>query len=464
MMRTNKYLLFLIPLFTVITLGLGLRIGAERTVRAARLHAAPPPAHLNVLAWQLFTYENQRDLYEAVAIANLTATARAHGEQVTWQGASSVHGIAEMRFPFQTLDPNETVSIEVRIQNDPIPLLTDDVRLSSLRSDANDAPSLRFVRPLLREGDLHIDVVPLDGQLATGFHSRVFARVTDASGRPVPRIAISLNPDPGVTTPASATTCDTGWAEFEASAVMHAIQIELNVESADKKLTGKWVGPLPVAAGASDVHFSRTPPANKPFHVAIDASNARSEVFAEINDANGRIFAGEFLFQTVDGRKVASFEAPALPPGNYWLVASGTPEGTENAAHPGSLSHPFFVHEGALPSCSIVERLASFQKTHFPRKTVSDSLSARHAQDRKNKSLGIAIAIIGLIAGALLETLLLLRGVGRATTELSNASESPEESRALGNSGKESMRVVVGVLITLLGFALFTAIVLWASR
>lgn len=463
-MSLKKALLFIIPLLTVITLGLGLRIGAERKVHAARLHAAPLSANKPVLAWQLFTYQNERDLYEAVAIPHLIATASAHGERVVWEGASSVHGIAEMRFAFRTIDPRESVSIEVRIPNDPEPLLSAEVPLGSIHSDATDAPTERFVRPLVREGDLRIDVVPLDGQLATGFHSRVFARVTDAAGRGIPRVAISLRPDPGVSTPALTTTCDTGWAEFEASAVMHAIQIELLVESGDGKLKGRWVGPLPVAAGASDVRFSRTPPPNKPFAVSIEASNERNEVFAEINDERGRIFAGEFPFRDVDGHKIASFEAPALPPGSYWLVASGTPEGTADAAQPGTLSHPFFIHEGALPSCSIAAKLATSYRSHFPRATVADSLSSRHAKDRKNKSLGIAIALIGLLAGALLETLLLLRGVGRAASELSVASENADESRALGKSGKEKARVVIGVLMALLGFSLFAAIVVWASH
>ena len=460
-MKIPRALLFVIPLMTVITVGLGLRIGAEKRATAARLFSAPAPARSGTLAWQLFTYANERGVDEAVALSDLTVTATAHGETVIWRGASSARGIAEISLGFQTLRPEDTVSIEARVGHEAAPLLSTQVLLSSLAS--GDAPSARFVRPIKREGALVVDLIPLDGQLPAGFASRVFVRATDASGRPIPRLGLTLAPEPGLTTPERITTCDNGWAEFEATAVMHVNELRVTTENADPAVRGEWLGALPVSPGASDARFSRTPTPGKPFPITIAAGNSRTEVFVEINDERGRVFAGEFPFQDANGQRRASFDAPALRAGTYWLVTSGTPAGAEDATQTGSLSRPFRVHNEAISSCELGKSLASSQKSRFPRTLVKDSKTDRHARDRANKTVGLTIALTGLVIGALLETLLLLGAVRKTAMELGRAATEEGDAAALAGQASGT-RLVVGVLLSLLGFSLLAAIVVWASR
>jgi hypothetical protein len=76
------------------------------------------------------------------------------------------------------------------------------------------------------------------------------------------------------------------------------------------------------------------------------------------------------------------------------------------------------------------------------------------------KATGLRIALGGLLAAALLEAAILLRGAARARVRLSEEGEEGEgdgDRAARGMATARVWTVVVTVLVALLGFALLAA-------
>ncbi|MDB4943006.1 MAG: hypothetical protein JWP97_2540, partial [Labilithrix sp.] len=122
----RRLLLVLAPIAAVLTMMLGLRVGAGDAVRAATVFGAPlgrpAPDGAVHLAWQLLTFVDDRTVKETVPMAGLTAVARANGREATWSGASNVDGIAELDLVLPGLSPGDAVDLEVRAAGEPEPL------------------------------------------------------------------------------------------------------------------------------------------------------------------------------------------------------------------------------------------------------------------------------------------------------------------------------------------------------
>ena len=88
------------PLIAVLTLMLGLRIGAGEAVRAAVVFAGPParpaPNGKTRIAWQILTSLDDRGVKETIPMRGLTVVARSKGHEARWSGASNGDGIAEI--------------------------------------------------------------------------------------------------------------------------------------------------------------------------------------------------------------------------------------------------------------------------------------------------------------------------------------------------------------------------------
>src|SRR3954463_10368101 len=95
------------PIVAILTLMIGLRIGAGEAVRAAVLFGAPPPHPApngsTRLAWQLLTFLDDRGVKETIPMKGIEVVARSKGHEARWKGESNADGIAEVSLEIEGL-------------------------------------------------------------------------------------------------------------------------------------------------------------------------------------------------------------------------------------------------------------------------------------------------------------------------------------------------------------------------
>src|SRR4051812_42696878 len=152
------------PLIAILTLMIGLRVGAGESVDAAVIFGAPPglpaPNGKTRLAWQILTFRDDRGVKETIAMQGLSAVARSNGHEARWEGASNSDGIAELALELEGLAFGDPVELELRRAGEPAPLATGHVKWGERRADRDPTvQTAAAARPTVRTGALAMDVV-----------------------------------------------------------------------------------------------------------------------------------------------------------------------------------------------------------------------------------------------------------------------------------------------------------------
>ena len=313
------------PLVAMATVALGLRIGAGSAVRGAIVHGAPRARGSDALAWQLGTFVDDRGVREAVATRGLTVLAHAGGSEATWHGDTNADGVAEVRLVLPASAAR--IWVEVHADGESTPLAAGyATECSDARAarEPSNAPS-PFTRPTKREGEIALDVAIYGERLAPGYPTPVWIRATErATGRPLAGVAIEAEPEPGLTIDSPhATTCANGFAQLEAVAIVHVVGLSIHARSNDGARSGDFFGGLPVAAGAYAVTLPANIPPGVPKTLDILAPNARSVVYAEVDDDEGRAYGATIALSQAppEAMNAMPHAALTLPPLTPHLAA-----------------------------------------------------------------------------------------------------------------------------------------------
>ena len=464
------------PIVAVLTLMVGLRVGAGDAVRSATLFAAPPgrPPATDAptpLSWQLLTYLEDRGVRETISMQNLVVIARAKGSEARWTGASNVDGIAEVNLALPNIVVGDTIDIEVRIEGEAQPLAAGALvwrEVSWGRSHARDAEERAGVAPSKREGALAIDVVIEGDRLVVGFETPIWVRAQPATpGAPKPEgLTVEVSGEAGLRTPKEHldVTCEGGWVEVPVVAEGLTVGAQIKAKSKDGA-TGEWLGALPIAPGAFFIGAPRVVPADKKEPVVLVAPNPRKVVYAEVDDEVGRVFAAALDVNVEPGDPTprARFEMPLLAKGLHWLVVSGEPRGAEHLAG-AAIAKPFVVGAEDDRACSNGPWLAKRSAVGFPRWVALDGMAVRGASNRRKHSIGLAIGLVSLFAAGTLVTLLLIAASREARAVLLLAELDGDDDGGAAAREKVTAKppgggIAVVLLIAILGFALLAALV-----
>ncbi len=428
-----------VPLAAFATLGVGLRVGASDALRGAVVYAAPVGSDAQALAWQVATLSDDQGVREALALPDLTVTATRGADTAEWRGASNADGIAEVRLTLPDLREGDAVRLAVRAGG---------VALADGRTVVppgwKDVARTLTARATKRDGAIVLDVAPLGGRLAVGFPGSLWVRATDGEGHPLEAATIDVEPEPGLEVAAPrVATCASGWAEIIATPTFHTAGLSLHARAAEAD--GLWYGAVPVAGGASHVAVPLRLPAWQARTLDVFAAGTRGAVYAEVDDARGRIAA-----QILDAPR-GGLALPALAPGLYWLVTSSEPRGAELLAG-ASLARPVLVEApaSARGACDVGAALVAGGAVGFPREIALDGFADQRARARGRHRLGATIGLASLIVAAALEALLLLRAAQRG------AGLSPALTRRAPAGS-----FVLALLAGMLGFALLAALLLY---
>lgn len=484
--RARTALVVTVPLVAVATLVLGLRLGAGDAVRAAVVFASPParpaPDGRARLAWQVLTLLDDRGVRETVATKGLVVRARLGGAEGTWTGETNEDGIAEVEIPLTGLEVGTPVELEVRAPGEAEPLARGRARwdedvVRAGRERARESRGPDAVRPAKREGAVGIDVLVEGERLVTGFDTNAWLRLTLPEGAATP--VVELAPEPGLEvaserpSPCPARGAGVAWVPLRLRATGHVTGVGVKAVR-DGATVGAWFGALPVAAGAFHAEIPSAPAAGAPFDVRIVAPNPRTVAYAEVQDEAGRAAAAALAVERKgDELPSATFHVPGLAAGLHWLVVSGEPRGAETRAG-AAMAWPFLVGAvdgvDATSACSSGPWLLAHPAPRFTRWTALDGLPDRHARNRRRKALGMAVALVSLLAAGLLEALLLtaaaretravMAAVTAAADEALGAEGRGTEGGAAMTRGTPGGSLAVGLLLAVIGFALLGALLL----
>jgi len=493
------------PLVAILTLMIGLRIGAGEAVRAAVVFGAPEghaaPNGSTRLAWQLLTFLDDRGVKETIPMKGIEVVARSKGHEARWKGASNADGVAEVSLEMEGLAFGDPLDLEVRVEGEAKPLASGPATWGPKQADrSTSATNAATARPTVRNGIVGLDVVVEGGRLIAGFPTSVWVRATTPAGMAPNSLVLEAEPEPGLLTGREkATPCASGWTEFPMTAQAHvtgsgftarraapgagaSADVDAGASkdaSADagagtpKHPAGRWFGALPVAAGAFFIRTPSTLEENKPATVVLIAPNPRDVVYAELDDTRGRVVAAALAVATEAGDPTprARFELPPLAPGLYWLVVSGEPRGAEHMAG-AAVSKAILVGDGTAglspdaavnvhDACIIGPWLAQRQATGFPRWVALDGLPARSAENRFRHTVGLLIGVLSLLAAGILETLLLVAASreARVSFQLAELDEDDPSAQKV-TAQPPGGGVVMAVLVAVLGLALLAVLLI----
>jgi hypothetical protein len=458
------------PLASLMTLALGLRIGAEAGVHAAMVSVTPKSGKTTRGYVRVVAYYDESNVKETVALDDLAVVVRVRGAETKWSGATNPDGIVDIPVELPgDLREDEAIDVTVRRTTEPYPLANGRVSAALFFPDKSaEAPRVRAVRPTKREGAIALDLTIPDVRLSPEVPTRAFVKMRiDGTAPKAPRV--TLAPEGGIES-SLVRTCPDGVAELALVASFSITGIGVTVKDGDAgsggEKTGEWFGALPVAMGAPRVHLPTSEPAGKPFDVDVVASNARSGVYVVVDDAEGRAFSDfQPIRVTQSGAQKATFHVPALPEGLYFMTASGDPKAID-ALDSSAVAHPFVVRKEPPDACALYDALLP-QMQPTKRTDVLDGLYVRRQGDRAKKRRGLFLALFSLAVAAVLEIVLLVSASRDARADLASQMKDlldEEDAKAIDLDAKESKgvpRLLVAVLIALLGFTLIGAFVVW---
>jgi len=464
------------PAAAVVTLALGLRIGARSEIRAAVVFAAPPSAEARGLAWQVLVVREERGVRDTLPGVPLVVESEVGGSSRTWRGATNADGVAEAWIDAPDVKAGDAIRLRVRADGEPADLASGTARVDA-PWDAGRGRGRAAATPSRREGRLTIDVATLGGALVPGFPTDVWIGAFDAATHaPVDRARIDVEPEPGLAFEAGhATACRAGYARFRATAMAHVTGARFTARAPDGR-TGEWFGALSVAGGAMDVQIPQIVEPGAPFTITVSNPTPRPIGYVEIDDERGRAWARTLSF-TPDDRGVGRAGAP-VPPlalGLHWIVTASEPHGAATLAG-AAVARPFLVGRssaGGDAECEDGARLAHEVSGGFPWRAALNGIADARARADAGRRRGATFAAIGIAAAAVLEALLILAGARRSHSDLlamereldgdDAASADDEKERARLVPPGAALRVAIGLALAMLGFALLASLALYRA-
>jgi hypothetical protein len=456
------------PLASLMTLAVGLRIGAEAGVHAVAVTATPRSPAVSRGYLRLTGYYDETGVKETVALSDLTVTVRVRESEQVIATATNADGIVDVpvELPGDIKD-DEGIAIRVMRKSEPFPLVDGRITASVFAPERGEPLGYRALRPTKQTGDIVVDLSIPDGRVASETSTRAFVRMR-AGGAVPPSLKVELAPEGGMDGSLVRICEAQGVAELALVATFPITGIGVVVTSGEgsEKKKGEWFGAVPVAMGAPRVKLPASEPANTPFKVEITASNARAGVYVMVDDARGRAFADyKPLRVSTNGAEAAMVDVPPLPEGLYFFTTSGDPKAID-ALDSSAVARPFLVRKELPDVCSLLDSLAP-AAAPIKRTPVLDGLYVRRQGDRQKKRRGLFLGILSLTVAALLEIVLLLSAAKDARADLAaHMSEVLDEDEARGIDADERRassvpRMAVAILIAMLGFALIGAFVIW---
>ncbi len=456
------------PLASLMTLALGLRIGAEAGVHAVSVSATPRSPSVSHGYLRLTAYYDETGVKETVELAELVVTVHVRDNDQVETTKTNTDGILDVPVELPAdIGDDEELLVRVNRKAEPFPLVEGRIKASVLAPEKNTSTlGYRALRPTKQAGDIVVDLSVPDGRVAAEANTRAFVRMR-RDGAPPANPKVELAPEGGMEGSVVRVCPKEGMAELSLVATFPITGIGIVVtdgEGADKK-NGEWFGAVPVAMGAPRVQLPASEPADVPFHVEVRASNARAGVYVVIDDAKGRAFSDyKPLHVTTSGAESATVDVPALPEGLYFLTASGDPKAID-ALDSSAVARPFLVRKSPPDVCSLLDALTP-AAAPLKRVPVLDGLYVRRQGDRQKKRRGLFLGILSLTVASLLEIVLLLSAAKDARSDLAaRMSEVLNEDEAAGIDADERRsssvpRMAIAILIGLLGFALIGAFVI----
>ncbi len=457
------------PLASLMTLALGLRIGAEAGVHAVSVTATPRSSSVSRGYLRLTAYYDETGVKETVELTELMVNVRVRDAEQNTATRTNTDGIVDVpvELPADIRD-DEEILVRVNRSAEPYPLVEGRIKASVLAPEKSaETLGYRALRPTKQVGDIVVDLSLPDGRVAAEANTRAFLRMRRDGASPA-NPKVELSPEGGMDGSLVRICPKEGVAELSLVATFPITGIGIVVtdgDGADKK-KGEWFGAVPVAMGAPRVQLPASEPAGAPFHVEVRASNARAGVYIAIDDAKGRAFSDyKPLRVTTTGAESATVDVPALPEGLYFFTASGDPKAIDSLDS-SAVARPFLVRKTPPDVCSLLDALTPTAGP-IKRTPVLDGLYVRRQGDRQKKHRGLFLGLLSLTVAALLEIVLLLSAAKDARADLAaRMSEvlDEDEKRGIDADEKRSSglpRMAVAILIALLGFALIGAFVIW---
>lgn len=439
------------PALTVLGVALGLRAGAVGTVHFARIYAAPP--HGASHAWQLVTVRDDGGSPRTERVDKLLFAAKRGDREVTVRATSNDDGVAEIAFE---LPGDGEVQVAVTDETAHRPLARGMVRVPPRWHVQRRAPP----RATLEEGDVRFDVRLPTGALVPSLSTPVWVR-GERANEPL-RAPIDVETEAGLDALAPRVIpCDDGWAEISLRPTSLGRAVSF------RSGASRWYGALPLALGAIDVSLPLRLDPQKPGVAAVTAPPSAERAYVEVDSEQGRAFATVVVLTEAGEFARGTVAVPPLEAGAYWVVASTDPRGAERLDG-AVLARPFVV--AAAPNvarCLPVEPLPAAAMQGFARSLAIDGSRGLRAVADARRRRGFAVAIASVVAGALLETLLLLRAVvathaGIVAVEQAIAEQSAARTHALLRP--QVWTTLVALAVALLGFALLLAFLLQSAR
>jgi hypothetical protein len=197
--------------------------------------------------------------------------------------------------------------------------------------------------------------------------------------------------------------------------------------------------------------------------VAFSVPPASHRIYVEVDDEHGRDFAS-IVDLPRGGNGSASVTVPGLAAGTYWLVTSASPRGAETLAA-ATIARPFRVgaskplDPGVPPDAALAELAAPA----LTRTMVLDGLVGPRTRAAEARKRGIALALVSLFVATVLEMILVVRAGRRSQRSMLLVDEAAREAgveQATSDATAWTGTIVVMALVTLLGFALVTGLLL----
>ncbi len=460
-----KVALVVTPVLAIATLAVGMVVGAKRTVHATIVYGAPPARGSSALAWQVITLVEDDGTRSTEARRGITVRASSKGREATWRGDSNEDGAAEMRLELPGVARGDAITLSITADGVPEPLAEGRVAWDDA-AWANASPPA-FAVASKREGPIALDVAVVGTKLVARGFTPVLVRATARSdGHPLAGVTIATDPDPELEVKqASVTTCTLGWARVDVSARIYLGSLGLHARLPDGR-TGEWYGRLPVATGSIR---PQVPDVVKGDGAELDVL-AKGIVYGEVDDAEGRAFASVADLSGAASDRVG-MHPPSLSPGLKWFVTSSEPRGAE-VIEEGTTARPFLVAAAGAPmpagvppvddTCGVEAYLAMHPSGGFRRFTALDGFVSRKDANGARRRRGLQIGLSALGVGAVLELLLLLQVARRGRGLDAEAVRGIEPGAELVQRSSV-LSVAASVLLAVLGFALFAAILLLRS-
>ena len=455
----NRALAMLVtPALSFATLALGLGIGASGETTAAIVEGAAPGANHAGIAWQARVYRDDRGVREVVPNLRVHVHAKYKDQERTADVRTTPDGAAEIDFDFPGIAAGDEIAIELTSENGSTTLAAGSARVPDPKPTSISAGMLPALR---KKGPAALEVAVEGGALPVDLWTNLWVRATNG-GKAIARdtmVQLDAMDDLEVDTSTKRASeiapkdapredwspiCGNGWALFPVRA--HATNLQARFHLGD----AEWVGVLPTRLGATVAReIDRDPKTGARILEVTRAASQEANVYVEIDDDVGRIWsATPTLKVDADGFARAKLPLPDVDMKSAWATGGSEPDGAELITG-GTTSNPLWLVPTAPAPCIDDRNPAAFHPIGFPRTAVLDGFLAARTRTAARRKKGMSIAIGALVVGAIVETLIVLRGALRGR----NAATAPWITGKMGT-------FVIGVGLAILGFAMLGAFVL----